>query len=93
MLPKDATGGKLPVQLSGKPLWKSWPSVMASPPERVPPSDLAALLEKAFYPNETLRWMLIETSISSTIPLATVFVCGRVAWRRWGYDVLWECRK
>ena len=96
MLPEDgevATQGKLPVQLSGRALLEGWQSVVAGPPERVASSELATLLEQAFYPNETLPWMLIEASIASTMLLAAVFVYGRGAWRRWGHDVLWECRK
>ena len=96
MLPEDgeaATEGKLPFQLSGKALREGWQSVAAGAPERVASSELAPLLEKAFYPNETLPWMLIEASIASTMLLAAVFVYGRGAWRKWGYDVLWECRK
>jgi hypothetical protein len=96
MLPEDgqaATGGKLPVQLSGKALREGWQSVVAGAPERVPSSELAPLLEKAFYPNETLPWMLIEASIASTMLLAAVFVYGRGAWRKWGQDVLWEYRE
>jgi hypothetical protein len=96
MLPEDgeaATQGKLPVQLSGNALLKGWQSVVASPPERVPSSELASLLEKAFYPNETLPWLLLEACIASVILLSAAFVYGRAAWRRWGDDVLWECRK
>ena len=96
MLPEDgeaATEGNLPVQLSGKALREGWQSVVAGPPERVPSSELVPLLEKAFYPNETLPWMLIEASIASTMLLAAVFIYGCGAWRRWGQDVLWECRK
>lgn len=96
MLPEDgevATQGKLPVQLSGRALLEGWQSVVASPPESVPSSELAPLLEKAFYPNETLPWMLIEASIASTMLLAAVFVYGRGAWRRWGHNVLREYRK
>ena len=93
MLPEDgeaATEGKLPVQLSGKALREGWQSVAAGPPERVPSSELAPLLQQAFYPNETLPGMLIEASIASIILLAAAFVYGRAAWRRWGDDVLWE---
>lgn len=96
MLPEDgeaATEGKLPVQLSGKALREGWQSVVAGPPERVPSSELAPLLEKAFYPNETLLWMLIEASIASTMLLAAVFVYGRGAWQKWGQDVIWEYRE
>ena len=92
MLPEDgeaATGGKLPVQLSSKALLDSWQSVVASSPKRVPSGELAPLLEKAFYPNETLPWMLIEAFLASTMLLATVFVYGRAAWRRWSDDLLW----
>ncbi len=96
MLPEDgqaATEGKFPVQLSGKALRAGWRSVTASPPERVASSELAPLLQQAFYPDETLPWMLIEASIASIMLLVAVFVYGRGAWRRWGHDVLWECRK
>jgi hypothetical protein len=93
MLPEDgqaAAGGKLPVQLSAKALREGWRSVAASPPERVASSELAPLLRQAFYPDETLAWMLIEACIASVIPLAALFVYGRAAWRRWGDDLLWE---
>ena len=96
MLPEDGqaiTEGKFPVQLSGQALREGWQSVTAGPPERVASSELAPLLEKAFYPNETLSWMLIEACIASIMLLAAVFVYGRGAWRKWGQDVLWECRK
>lgn len=59
-------------------------------PERVASSELAPLLRQAFYPDETLSWMLIEALIASTILLAAVFVYGRAAWRRWGENLLWE---
>lgn len=93
MLPEDgqaASEGKLPVQLSAKALREGWRSVAAGPPERVASTELAPLLEKAFYPNETLAGMLIEACIASVILLAALFVYGRAAWRRWGDDLLWE---
>ena len=96
MLPEDgeaATEGNLPVQLSGKALREGWQSVVAGPPERVASSELAPLLQRAFYPNETLSWMLIEAFLASAMLLAAVFVYGRGAWRRWGYDVIWEYRE
>jgi hypothetical protein len=93
MLPEDgeaATEGKLPVQLSGKAWREGWRAVAAGPPERVASSELAPLLQQAFYPDETLSWMLIEACIASVILLAAAFVYGRAAWRRWGDDLLWE---
>jgi hypothetical protein len=93
MLPEDgeaASEGKLPVQLSAKALREGWRSVAAGPPERVASSELAPLLRQAFYPNETLPWMLIEACIASVMLLAALFVYGRAAWRRWGDDLLWE---
>ena len=80
MLPEDgepATAGNLPVQLSAKALREGWRSVAAGPPERVASSELAPLLQQAFYPNETLPWMLIEACIASVMLLAALFVYGR----------------
>lgn len=96
MLPEDgepATAGNLPMQLSAKALREGWQSVTAGSPERVASSELATLLEQAFYPNETLPWMLIEACIASIMLLAAVFVYGRGVWRKWGQDMLWEYRK
>ena len=93
MLPEDgqaAPGGKLPVQLSGKALREGWRSVAAGAPERVASSELAPLLEQAFYPNETLPWLLLEAFLASIVLLAAAFVYGRWAWRQWGEDLLWE---
>jgi hypothetical protein len=93
MLPEDgeaATEGNLPVQLSAKALREGWRSVAAGPPERVASSELAPLLQQAFYPNETLPWLLLEACIASVILLSAAFVYGRAAWRRWGDDLLWE---
>jgi len=90
MLPQDAVAGpnrKLPVSLSDQAFADGWRGVALSSPEKVPSSELAALLQNSMYDGDSVPRILGIPLLYGLAGLIFVCIALQKAKDAWGYGL------